>query len=211
MKIQHLIPILFLAAFYTVSAQTNNTPANPISPSLLKQQKDISLACAMTMTNILHELQGLAQQFPPPSDIGPASIEQYDEPPNSVCLRYSKNTHFEKTPRNINVAEFGRDVADKGGAKITIFVYNVGNPLGAYALLSEGGSFSSDYPLIMEGQKEKLRIRCYLTLNSIDNPTDLALEKAVNDVVKKQADILRKTIQGIVGNDIATANSAAAR
>ena len=60
-------------------------------------------------------------------------------------------------------------------------------------------------------EPEKLRIRCYLTLNSIDNPTDLALEKAVNDVVKKQADILRKTIQGIVGNDIATANSTAAR
>jgi hypothetical protein len=35
MKTQHLIPILFLAAFCTASAQTNNTPANPNTPSLL--------------------------------------------------------------------------------------------------------------------------------------------------------------------------------
>src|ERR1039457_2501521 len=30
MKIQHLIPILFLAAFCTVSAQTNRPPANDV-------------------------------------------------------------------------------------------------------------------------------------------------------------------------------------
>jgi len=34
MKIQHIIPILLLAGFCTVSAQTNNTPAEPISIKL---------------------------------------------------------------------------------------------------------------------------------------------------------------------------------
>ena len=34
MKKQHLIPILFLAAFCTVSAQTNNAPANTNTPAL---------------------------------------------------------------------------------------------------------------------------------------------------------------------------------
>jgi hypothetical protein len=33
MKKHHLIPILFLAAFCTVSAQTNSTPANPVQTS----------------------------------------------------------------------------------------------------------------------------------------------------------------------------------
>ena len=35
MKTQHLIPILILAAFCTVSAQTNTTPANTNAPSLV--------------------------------------------------------------------------------------------------------------------------------------------------------------------------------
>ena len=38
MKIQHLIPILFLAAFCTVSAQTNNAPATTNTPSSADSQ-----------------------------------------------------------------------------------------------------------------------------------------------------------------------------
>jgi len=43
MKIQHLIPILFLAAFCTVSAQTNNAPAITNTPSAAACAKDYHL------------------------------------------------------------------------------------------------------------------------------------------------------------------------
>jgi hypothetical protein len=44
MKIQHLIPILFLAAFCTVSAQTNNAPTNTNTRLLQAPGQDKSLA-----------------------------------------------------------------------------------------------------------------------------------------------------------------------
>ena len=44
MKILHLIPILFLAAFCTVSAQTNTAPASTSTPALLTTNQAEALA-----------------------------------------------------------------------------------------------------------------------------------------------------------------------
>jgi len=56
-----------------------------------KHQSEIARACDAAMTNILHELQGLAKQYPALSDIGATSIEKGGDPDScDNCLTYSK-------------------------------------------------------------------------------------------------------------------------
>jgi hypothetical protein len=54
MKTQHLIPILFLAAFCTASAQTNNAPANTNTPPLLTTKQLDSLSSQLASDEMVN-------------------------------------------------------------------------------------------------------------------------------------------------------------
>jgi hypothetical protein len=104
MKIQHLIPILFLAAFCTVSAQTNNSEAfrsNRIRDyfaPIHAHQAEMSLACGATMTNILKDIVKIAPEYPQLSETGTISIETFGSPTApSYMLIYRKNAQSVRT------------------------------------------------------------------------------------------------------------------
>jgi hypothetical protein len=61
MKLQHLIPILFLAAFCTVSAQTNNAPASTNKPPLLTTNQAVTLAMQLASDKWNKDYSGRGQ------------------------------------------------------------------------------------------------------------------------------------------------------
>lgn len=166
-----------------------------------KHKTEIAQACHMAMTNILHELQGLAQQYPPLSDIGSAMIEKYGAADSgNVELGYKKNAHYEMyhyaagTPANQMRPSLGKDIIDNGGAELTVYIFDFENPSG---LKPGGGDFMASYPLLSKGGNTKFQLNYYLTLNA----PDAALSKSVKDAIEKQIGLLRKTFQNILNID----------
>ena len=146
--------------------------------SIKKQQTEFSLACDVAMTNILHELQRMTNQYPPLSDIGSVSIMKDDETRLSVYFRYSKNTHFVEYPVNTGMQTLGHVVVDNGGADLAVEINS------ARAVLRPRVS----YPLIVSGDGEGYWLSYDLKLNT----PDPELEKAVRDIIEKQVGIIRK-------------------
>jgi hypothetical protein len=146
--------------------------------SIKNQQTEFSLACDVAMTNILHELQRMTNQYPPLSDIGLVSIMKNDETRHSVYFRYSKNTHFVFYPENSGLQKAGYVVVDKEGADLDVEINSA-----PFSLMTR-----VSYPLIVSGDGEGFWLRYNLELNS----PDPGLEKAVKDIIEKQVGIIRK-------------------
>lgn len=152
------------------------------------------------MTNILHELEGLAQQHPPLNDIGSARIEKGGSTNSgNNRLHYAKNIRYVpvQLPSEIPPAKFSQTfgqpkrVIDKDGVLLKIVIRN-----------AKDMAFFKDYepnhyPLMFVGQKSLFYLAYDLELNLPDS----ALEKAVKDAIEKQVGILRKTFQNILGID----------
>ena len=185
------------SAFGQVSASNGDSQDRAI---LQKHMPEITRACDVAITNILHELEGLAQQYPPLSDIASATIEKGGSTNSgNNRLNYAKNNRYVSVqwpsgiPGTAVSQTYGQPklVIDKDGALLKIVIRN-----------AEGMAFFKDYepnnyPLMFVGQKSLFYLAYDLQLNSPDS----ALDKSVKDAIEKQAGILRKTFQNILDID----------
>jgi len=160
------------------------------------RQNEIGMACGAALTNILSDLQRLAQQYPPLTHTAPeasgswsisaASASEF--PPRSVyavngTLSYLTNGLY----FNPKVPTLGsRGVALELGITTEIRIRPDDLP-----------EMSNDLPLLLVGENSGFYYKYDLQLDS----PDPAHEKAIKDIVEKQVGILRKSLQDIVGDD----------
>lgn len=155
---------------------------------------EIAQTCAIGMIRIQHELQSLAQQYPPLSDIGSVKIEKTSLYSGNNNLSYWKNAHIEMAHYDAGVPvsqmreSAGKLIIDKGGIVLEIAIQNVDDLPSARV----GGVI---YPLLLTGGKARLRLVYNLQLNS----SDLPLEEATKDIIEKNVGLLRKQLQDILG------------
>jgi hypothetical protein len=198
------IAIVSLACGYSVCGQVSLGVGDSVYLVGVQNKRDgISLACATALTNILKELRGLAQQYPPLSNIRSARIVRDGAPDSgNVELDYVKNNHYEPyhyapgTPAAQMRPVLGKYVVDNGGASLIVAIRNFDEQQGTPPI-SHGVS-GGFYPLMIVQKQTKFALVYNLELN----PDDPVLEKRVRNVVEKQVGILTKTFQDIPGNEI---------
>jgi len=180
------IPLIALHAAAGDPSSSTNAVNIPQLDILQRHQTEIAQACDVAMTNILRDLQALAQQYPPLSDIGSASIAKA---PLADSLDYLKNARYVMPPPGLQTGHFE---IEKEGAVLLVHIqkeddgatYMMYNTITMYALLLAGG-------------RDQVFLRYDFQLNS----PDPALEKAIKDIVEKQVGILRNTFRLILGTD----------
>jgi len=153
-------------------------------------------AYAPVMTNILSELQGLAQQYPVFSNIVSATIENKGTNYVYQHLRYWENAH------DVTTNDFlpyqappptDRPVVEKGGIALDVYIRNVDEPFG-FRNNNTGNLISPD---------RKIQLDYDLYFNSHDEFYDsrtnvLVIDKAVRNLMANQCHILRIKLNDIV-------------
>jgi hypothetical protein len=187
--------VILLIFALSVGGQVPGNSGNGQSLEIIEAHKiEIAQACGAAMSNILSELRGLAQKYPPLSDIGSASIHKGRTAYSAnYLLDYSKHARVvidQNDPKFLLVAQPGKLIIEKDGAALIITIYKVGDP----AFAKNGGAF---YPLLLEGDLTKISLSCDLRLSS----PDPVLEKAVKDIVETHVSNLRKRFREILGID----------
>jgi len=167
---------------------------------LQKHKLEITQACDVAVTNILHELEELAKQYPPLSDIGLATIEKGGSA-NSGNNRLYYEKNIRRVPVQLLPGTPGAQLAqtagqlklviDKDGALLKIVIRNA-NDMAFFKDYEP-----NKYPLMVVGQKSLFFLAYDLQLSSPDS----VLEKSVRDTIEKQAGTLRNTFQNILGID----------
>jgi len=170
--------------------------------TIAAHKTELARACDTAMSNIVSDLRGLANQYPPLSDIGPASLVKRGSPDScNNELEYLKNTRFVELPFS-GRQESTWPVVDNGGMLLSIHLINNDDQTGL-SLNGYWGTIADWYPLLLEGRFDKFMIGYYLTLNA----PDPALEKAIKETVEKQAGILQRQFRDIIGVDPAVARA----
>ena len=206
--------MLFLAAYCTVSAQTNAEAFRPhpnqddFAP-VHAHQAEMSLACATAMTNILKDIADVAPEVPPLSEIRSASIEAWgstDAP--TYMLYYKKNAHFVSllplptkpvthtegyVTNTVGSFEYfgaaaNKLVIDSGGMDLEIVLADAESQRGTKA----NGKFQ--YLLKVNGWP-KFTLCYYVSFNA----SDARLEKTINGIVETNVALLSSHLQKITG------------
>jgi len=175
--------------------------------SIAGHKPEIAQICGTAMSNILHDLKGLASRYSPMSDIGSVSVTMGESPLSANnLLKYEKNARYalyQVPPGGILPNAYGTQasgggmVVEKGGASLTICLWNRIDQTGAIPVDSSNGGI---YSLVRLGGISEFELIYSFYLNSHD--TDL--ENAVREIVEKQVGILRKALREIIGADPAT-------
>lgn len=181
-----LIPLSTLSA-----AGSHEAGGSKYVDALRAHKTEIARGCGLAMSNMMCELEKLATQYPPLSDIGSIKIckgRLSDSGDN--YLHYSKNSSyvvfpfppFTRPPQPPGKYVFGKD-----GADLTIWIVNTADP----SIPKAAGSF---YPLIKDGNVANLYVAYDLHLSS----PNAALEGAVKSIVEKQVESLRSEFRSIL-------------
>jgi hypothetical protein len=171
------------------------------SDTIQKYHAAITTACATTMTNIVGELHGLAEKFPPLSGIGFDGIKNVGST-NFPCYAFGYwNRAFitnmpgaagiSLRPSNISLRPSNaRLVVDKDGARLGIIIRDISDPF-------TPNLWGSVYPLLKTGKDEKITLVYHLQLGS----TNPELDESVRDIMERHVRLLRIKLQNILAID----------
>jgi hypothetical protein len=189
----------FICCGLGLSNKTNSQEDQAIE----KHKSQIGQSCETAITNIYRELRELARRYPAMSGIDSASIIRNGaRDSGNIELEYSKSVRSVPYPSELDTnpgpnivlkmrPTTDKLVVDKGGAKLTILIENSYEP---GRRLKMGGEI---YPLLFQGQEAKIQLIYDLQLGVPDQ----ALATSVKDIVEKQAGLLGKSLQNIIGSD----------
>jgi len=188
-------PTETLAAVQVMVPSASSTNGETLFLEVMeKHETEIARAWDTALTNTMRELQGLAQQHPPLSDLSPTSIA-------NGAVSYLKNgrfvtNHVHNPQIQVN-GDFIVPQLDMGGAYFD-FEMNTHDD----SLLPMAWNYS---PLLILGEYAGFWYRYDFQLN----PPEPALEKAVKDIVEKQVGVLRQNLMEIIQSDSVIARAVA--
>lgn len=182
------------AGLFAAGGQAATTQQEEASPPTVKQQRAVHELCHQAMLQIRSEIHHLARDFKPLSDFDEPSITGTDAVdakthaplPIYQTFRYHKNVRTENTKPDAqgNVPQAGqRYIVQKNGAQLEVYLYE--GPIAAPQTKS--------YALPVRFHDRVLYLQYYLE----ENPANPEMEKAIQNVMDSQAEVLSNKLKDL--------------
>lgn len=153
-------------------------------------------ACGAVMTNILNELQALAQQYTRLSNLNSATIKTEGTNYLYQHLHYWNKAHFEGTnnlPSYKALFPDEQPMVEKGGLALDVFVWNEGEPFNFRP--------NNSYEWVSPDHKTLMDYRLYFNARDHffdDKAAVASTEKAIRQVIETERSRLRRRLNDII-------------